>query len=76
MEVDSSQEEEGLEQNSTIFAELLCRIFMYEEDNRKVLATLKLTTLLAEMFHTQQLPETDTTSGKYHHSNHETGDGK
>lgn len=58
-EVGQSQEEKVVEKNSSIFSVLPCRIFMYEEDNRTVLATLKPTTLLSEMFHTQQLPEAD-----------------
>ena len=53
------QEEKVLEQNPSIFSMLSCRIFMYEEDNRTVLATLKPATLLAKMFHTQQLPKAD-----------------
>lgn len=59
LEVDQSPEEKALEQNPSIFSLLPCRIFMYEEDDKTVLATLKPTTLLAEMFHTQQLPEAD-----------------
>ena len=59
LEVDQLQDEKVLEQNPSIFSVLPCRIFMYEEDNRTVLATLKPTTLLAEMFHIQQLPEAD-----------------
>ena len=58
-EVGRSQEEKVVERNPSIFSVLPCRIFMYQEDNRTVLATLKPTTLLAEMFHTQQLPEAD-----------------
>ena len=59
LELDQSEEEKVLEQNPSIFSVLPCRIFMYEEDNRTVLATLKPSTLLAELFHTQQLPEAD-----------------
>ena len=58
-EVSQSQEEKVLEQNPSIFSVLPCRIFMYEEDKKTVLATLKPTTLLAQMFHTQHLPKAD-----------------
>ena len=58
-EVALLQEEKDLKQNPSIFSLLPCHIYMYTEDNRTVLATLKPTTLLAEMFHTQQLPEAD-----------------
>ena len=58
-EVGQLQEEKDIKQNPTIFSVLPCRIFMYNEDNRTVLATLNPTTLLAEMFHSQQLPEAD-----------------
>lgn len=59
LEVGRSQEEKVLEPNPSIFSVLPCRIFMYEEDNKTVLATLKPTTLLTEIFHTPQLPESD-----------------
>ncbi|WP_163339815.1 DUF302 domain-containing protein [Desulfopila sp. IMCC35008] len=58
-EVGQSKEEEALERNTSIFSVLPSRIFMYEEDNCTVLATLKPTALLAEMFHMHQLPEAD-----------------
>ena len=52
-EVGQSQEEKVVEKNPRIFSVLPCQIFMYEEDNRTVLATLKPTTLLTERFHTK-----------------------
>ncbi len=58
-EIGPLQEEKDLKQNPSIFSVLPCHIFMYEEDNQTVLATLKPTAFLAEMFHTQQLPEAD-----------------
>ena len=47
------------EQNASIFTALPCRIFVYAEDGRTVLATLKPTTLLAAMFDAPQLPKAD-----------------
>jgi len=47
------------EQNVSIFTALPCRIFVYAEDDKTVLATLKPTTLLAAMFDVPQLPKAD-----------------
>lgn len=53
------QEGKAAEQNVSIFTALPCRIFVYAEDERTVLATLKPTTLLAAMFDVPQLPKAD-----------------
>ena len=58
-EISQVQQEKVFNQNPNIFSVLPSRIFMYEEDNKTVLATLKPSTLLAEMFHAQQMPEAD-----------------
>jgi uncharacterized protein (DUF302 family) len=47
------------EQNASIFTVLPCRIFVYAEDDKTVLATLKPTTLLAAMFDAPRLPKAD-----------------
>ncbi len=49
----------ALERNASIFSALPCRIFVYAEDERTVLATLKPTTLLAAMFDAPHLPKAD-----------------
>ena len=48
------QAKKVLEENMSVSTALPCRISIYEEGGRTVLATLKPTTLLA-MFHTPQL---------------------
>jgi len=48
------QAKKVLEQNMSVSTALPCRISIYEEDGKTVLATLKPTTLLA-MFNTPQL---------------------
>ena len=48
------QAKKVLEQNMSISTALPCRISMYEEDGKTILATLKPTTLLA-MFNSPQL---------------------
>jgi len=50
------QAKKVLEQNMSIATALPCRISIYEEGGKTVLATLKPTTLLA-MFNTPQLDE-------------------
>ena len=50
------QAKKVLEENMSISTALPCRISVYEEDGKTVLATLKPTTLLA-MFNTPQLDE-------------------
>ncbi len=51
------QAKKVLEQNMSISTALPCRISLYREDGKTVLATLKPTTLLA-MFNSPQLAET------------------
>ena len=46
-------------QNVSIFTALPCRIFVYAEDDKTVLATLKPTTFLAAMFDVPRLPKAD-----------------
>jgi len=53
------QDGKNCEQNESIFTALPCRIFVYAEDDKTVLATLKPTTLLAAMFDAPQLPKAD-----------------
>ncbi len=48
------QAKKVLEENMSVSTALPCRISIYEEDGKTILATLKPTTLLA-MFHTPQL---------------------
>jgi len=48
------QAKKVLEQNMSVSTALPCRISLYEEGGKTILATLKPTTLLA-MFHTPQL---------------------
>ena len=50
------QAKKVLEQNMSVSTALPCRISIYEEDGKTILATLKPTTLLA-MFNTPQLKE-------------------
>ncbi|MEO8128481.1 MAG: DUF302 domain-containing protein [Bryobacteraceae bacterium] len=50
------QAKKVLDQNMSVSTALPCRISIYEEGGKTILATLKPTTLLA-MFHTPQLEE-------------------
>ena len=50
------QAKKVLDQNMSVSTALPCRISIYEEGGKTILATLKPTTLLA-MFHTPQLKE-------------------
>ena len=50
------QAKKVLDENMSVSTALPCRISIYEEDGKTILATLKLTTLLA-MFNTPQLEE-------------------
>jgi uncharacterized protein (DUF302 family) len=53
------QDGKASEQSASIFTALPCRIFVYAEDDRTVVATLNPTVLLAAMFDAPQLPKAD-----------------